>query len=74
MNIEDEIRNESQNKRILKFLETGATLTPQEAIMYFGCYRLAARIYDLHKLGHKVITEMQYKGRTRWARYRLICK
>lgn len=68
------IRDKSQNERILKYLKTGATITPKEAIILFGCFRLAARIYDLKRMGDEVITEMQYKGRIKFARYRLIHK
>jgi len=27
-----------------------------EALKFFGCYRLAARIFDLREAGHKITT------------------
>ena len=42
---------ETQNKRIEKYLLSGRTLTPLEALYKFSCFRLSARIYDLRKRG-----------------------
>jgi hypothetical protein len=42
---------EAQCKKIKAYLESGHTLTPLEALEYFDCLRLGARIYDLNKNG-----------------------
>ena len=49
---------ESQNKNILKYLQSGKTLTPLEALKQFGCFRLGARIFNLKKAGHPIKTEI----------------
>lgn len=38
-------------------LETGAPITPMEALELFGCFRLGARIYELKKEGLTIETE-----------------
>ena len=56
---------------ILKYLETGEGLTPLEALQGMGVLRLAARIEDLRKAGHNIITEeVKNNGKT-FARYHL---
>lgn len=45
---------DSQNAKILEYLNNGFRLTPIEALNKFGCLRLSARIYDLIKLGYKI--------------------
>ena len=49
----------SQTTQILEHLETGAALTPLEALERFGCFRLAARIDDLRNMGHPINTHKQ---------------
>jgi hypothetical protein len=44
----------SQNNRILAYLRQGHSLTPLAALRMFGCFRLAARIYDLRYIGVNV--------------------
>lgn len=48
---------ESQNKRILAYLEDGNRVTGLEAISLFGCIRLAARISELRSQGHNIRKE-----------------
>lgn len=51
MNInENEQSAESQNKRILAYLQKGNRLTQLEALYKFGCFRLTSRIADLRKI------------------------
>ena len=57
---------------ILKYLETGEGLTPLEALQGMGVLRLAARIEDLRKAGHNIITEeVKHNGKS-FARYHLV--
>ena len=53
-----------QNSEILDYLNLGNTLTASEAKILFGAERLAARIYDLKKIGVE-ITDWMEKVRTR---------
>ena len=62
----------SQNKQILNYLESGNKLNPLQALKKFGCFRLSARILDLRKEGHPIITEnVTKKGKT-FAEYRIL--
>ena len=45
---------ESQNKQILNYLKRGHRMTPMDALELFGCFRLAARVYDLRQEGHNI--------------------
>lgn len=52
--------NEVQTYRIKEYLIRGATITQLDAIERFGCFRLAARIYDIRKAGldvHKIMVK-----------------
>ena len=44
-----------QNVMVLDHLRNGP-ITPIEALHRYGCFRLAARIYDLRQDGHQIIT------------------
>lgn len=48
----------SQNKAILKRLQSGESITPIDALVSFGCFRLSARIYDLRMQGHEIEMKM----------------
>lgn len=67
----------TQCERILRHLEDYGSIDPMEAIMEYGCMRLAARISDLKRQGHAIATE-RAKGRNRYdeptsyAVYRLV--
>ena len=63
----------TQTQKILEYLESGKTISPAEALVWAGCFRLAARIKDLSDAGHDIETAMKKdsNGR-RYARYRLI--
>ena len=44
----------SQNKVIREFLLKGKRLTALDALMMFGCFRLASRIHDLKHSGMEI--------------------
>lgn len=44
-------RYETQNQQVLGYLKTGKVITPLDALDMFGCFRLAARVYDLRMRG-----------------------
>ena len=67
-------RKATQCQKILAFIDEFGGITPSDAMMEIGCMRLAARINDLEKAGHRFIHEMvtregQY-GTVRYMRYR----
>lgn len=64
----------SQEQAILAHLERGHTITPQEALLMFGCFRLAARVRDLKNRGYAISCEKVEANGKRFARYRLDCK
>jgi hypothetical protein len=67
---------DSQNLQIRRYLETGKSLTPLDALYQFGCWALSSRISDLHKQGMNIdseLIEITSGGKTkRVARYKLI--
>jgi len=68
-------KSKSQNQLILNHLTHKGSITPAEALVTYGCMRLAARIGDLKNHGHKIETEIktdQLGGR--YARYWLLKK
>ena len=66
------MKTEAQNNQILKYLQTGKSLTPMDALQKFVCFRLGARIYDLKRDGHSIVSQMVDVGEKRVARYSLI--
>ena len=67
----------TQCERILSHLKDGLPITQRKAEIGYGIQRLAARCYDLRKLGHQIertMVDVQTRdGRTaRVAEYRLV--
>ena len=61
----------SQAEQIALHLELGHELTPMQALEWFGCFRLAARIKDLRARGYSIDTlDREHNGK-RFAAYRL---
>lgn len=61
----------TQCDRIICHLSTGKPISPLAALNRFGCFRLAARIKDLRKDGHKIKTERVTRRGKTFAEYRL---
>ena len=62
MNVnENRTSSESQNGKILAWLQEGNKITALEALQLFGCLRLASRIHDLRERGHNIQKEMVIK-------------
>lgn len=57
-NNENKTSSESQNAKILAWLEDGNKITALDALRIFGCFRLASRVYDLRERGHNITKEM----------------
>lgn len=53
----------TQNEMVLELLKDPAvtSLTAAYAMTEIGCFRLASRINDLRKAGHKIITHFETK-------------
>ena len=60
----------SHNQQIIKHLKK-KSITPMEALQLYGCFRLAARINDLRKAGHKIETILMQDADRRYAKYKL---
>ena len=66
----------TQCERVLKYMEDFGTINPLQAIADIGVLRLAARISDLKKRGHKinkktVAAKNRYGDTVCFAEYRL---
>lgn len=62
----------SQIRLILEALKRGESLTPLDALRRFNSFRLAARIYELRRVGYHIVTIMEYYEDKRWARYVMV--
>ena len=66
----------TQNEQVLKHLERYGSITPYEAMEFYGIMRLGARVYDLRHDGHSIERVLEqkvnrYGEKVRYARYRL---
>lgn len=57
LNLNEE-KCESQSKRIINHLLQGKKITSLQALQWFDCLRLQARISELRNRGYKIQTEM----------------
>lgn len=60
----------SQREAICKYIKERGSITPMEALMQFGCFRLSARILELREEGHDITTENETDHGKTYARYR----
>ena len=61
----------SQEKQILKHLQSGRSITPIEALELYGCLRLASRIANLRKTYPDIETSVGGHNGKKYASYRL---
>ena len=65
----------TQLEALLRWLQSGASITPVEALGAFNCFRLGGRIYDLKARGYEIETRMvTVPSGARVASYRLIAE
>jgi hypothetical protein len=58
MNINDNEQScNTQNAKIIDYMEKGNKITQIEALNLFGCFRLASRIHDIRSMGYNVKAE-----------------
>ena len=62
----------TQKDAILEMLKDGP-VTPMTALSYAGCYRLAARIFDLRRDGHDISRTEDADGHTVYQLEKLAC-
>ncbi len=64
---------QTQKQMILNHLVTKGTISALEALSLYRINRLAARVDELRKLGHNIVTDMKVDmtGK-RYARYRML--
>lgn len=60
----------TQREAIYEYIKRNGTITPMEALMNFGCFRLSARILELRGQGHDIRTESETDNGKTYARYR----
>ena len=48
----------TQSELILAYMKKHGSITPLDALLEIGCFRLGARIWDLKQAGHNIETEM----------------
>ena len=62
---------DSSTQRLRRWILSGKSITPLQALDKFGCLRLGARIMDLRNEGYNIVTKMVEKNGKRFARYKL---
>lgn len=50
-------KDKSQKEMLIEYLYLYGSITPLEAMIAFGCYRLGARIWDLRHEGYSIETD-----------------
>lgn len=63
--------NPSQAEMILAYMSKGNPLTSLSALHIFGCFRLAARIYELRKEGYEIQERKVERNGKHYAEYQL---
>lgn len=61
----------TQTQQIRAALERGRKITPLDALVHFGCFRLAARIEELRSAGLPVVTTKTSRDGKNFATYSL---
>lgn len=51
------VKTSRQTARIIRYMESGKSITPLQALNLFGCLRLSARIFDIREMGYKIKSE-----------------
>jgi len=65
------MKRESQTKQLEKWLKSGKTISPLQALNQLGIYRLAARISELRDDGLDIHTKLINEHPVHYAQYSL---
>lgn len=57
---------------IFRYMDAGNAITAMDALGMMGVFRLAARIEELRKKGHNIVTEEVTQNGKTYARYHLV--
>ena len=68
------MKKESQIDGIRNHLVTGHPINPMDALNQYGCFRLAAVVFNLKEEGLNIKTTMVKNGNKSFAEYRIIEK
>lgn len=64
-------KRDSQTKQLKKWLKSGRSISPLQALNQLGIYRLASRCHDLRNEGMDIETKMIYQYPVKFAQYKL---
>ena len=67
----------TQNERILKYMDDYGSITPMDAFMDLGITKLATRIGEISRMGHRIekkveFTNNRYGQRVHYMRYKKV--
>jgi len=62
-------RFSSQQDKIIEHLQSFGSISPKEALKYYGSMRLSAHIFNLKQNGWNIVTTMKQSGNMTWAEY-----
>ena len=65
------MKTQSAKMKLRKWIMSGKSITPLQALDKFGIFRLGARILELRREWHNIITEIIHKNGKRFAKYTL---
>lgn len=65
------MKTESQTKQLKKWLKSGRSISPLQALNQMGIYRLSARILDLRDEGLDIKTKLINEHPIHYAQYSL---
>jgi len=60
---------QNQTQKILEHLKSGRPITPLDALMKYGVFRLSARIWELRNEGYDIDQKIVQKNGKRFAEY-----
>jgi hypothetical protein len=66
------MQTSTQRDKIRTWLDWGFSLTAMDALGKFGCFRLAARIYELNKMGANIAKVYKMVNGARFAEYHMV--
>ncbi|MDD5395283.1 MAG: helix-turn-helix domain-containing protein [Thiothrix sp.] len=53
------LKLQPQTRKILAHLNKRGSISPMEALVTYGCFRLAAQIFKLRQVGYNIVTDVR---------------